>query len=222
MEYQSIQFGIILKIMDKIKRLSDKANYNLEKAYEILDENTICHISFIDQERPMSIPMAYWRVDNYIYFHAANKGRFEKSTIGKKICVSIAQVKGFVLARSAFEHTYNYSSVVMHGVPESVDDEDEKIGVLQEFVNGLYPNRWDSLSPIKDSELRATKVLKMEISNFACKVRSGGPDDSDSEWRDQVWAGHIPLERKLGGSIEDGESGDNPNSFRKQLKRFES
>ncbi|WP_296402368.1 pyridoxamine 5'-phosphate oxidase family protein [Psychrobacter sp.] len=213
--------------MDKIKRLADKADYSLQTAYDILDANTLCHIAFIDDDRPMSIPMAYWRIDNSIYFHAANKGRFEKSTIGKKICVSVATVKEFVLARSGFEHTYNYESVVIHGVPTSVDNSIEKYEVLKAFIEGLYPDRWSQLKAIKDSELRATKVLKLDIENFACKVRQGAPDDTSMGTDYPVWAGEIPINQSLGKPIQDGilkkGAPDSPLSFvyLETLKRFE-
>lgn len=194
-----------MKVLNKIHRLANKADYSKAKAYKIIDRSLISHVSFVDDGNPISIPMAHWRIGDYVYFHSANKGRFSKVTIGKGVCVSMAEVTGLVLARSAFEHTYNYTSVILHGVLEDVQDEDEKRESLRQFVERLYPGRWEELRPINDAELCATKVLRLPIEVFACKEREcgSGPDDGLDEPDLAVWTGVIPIRKRVGSPVRD-------------------
>ena len=51
-------------------------------------------------------------------------------------------VDGIVLARSVFEHSMNYRSVVVLGTATPVVDPDEKYAVLEAFTEKLLPGRF--------------------------------------------------------------------------------
>ena len=101
---------------------------------------------------------------------------------------------GIVLARSVFEHSINYRSVVVLGTATPVTEPDEKHAALEAFTEKLLPGRWaDARQPTR-KELKATSVLSLPLDEASAKVRTGAPDDGDTPDAElDVWAGHIPL-----------------------------
>jgi uncharacterized protein len=113
---------------------------------------------------------------------------------GIPACVTVTLIDGVVLARSVFEHSINYRSVVVLGTATAVTDPDEKNTVLQAFTEKLLPGRWADARPPSRKELKATGVLSLPIDEASAKVRTGGPDDGETADAElDVWAGHIPL-----------------------------
>ena len=123
---------------------------------------------------------------------------------GIDVCVTVTLVDGFVLARSAFNHSMNYRSVVVLGKAHLVSDPAEKTAALRAFTNHIVPNRWEELRPVTEKELAATTVLALPIEEASAKVRTGPPmdDEEDTTWA--AWAGVIPLSLQPGPPIPDG------------------
>jgi uncharacterized protein len=88
---------------------------------------------------------------------------------------------------------------MMFGVAHVMESLEEREHALRDFMEGLFPERWDSLRPVQEKELRATSVLWMDIEEATVKSRSGGPSDAD-EAHVPVWAGVIPMETTLSKS----------------------
>ena len=72
-------------------------------------------------------------------------------------------VDGMVLARSAMHHSMNYRSVVLFGTASVVEDEAEKLAVLQALTDHLIPGRWADVRIPTEQELRQTFVLAIPI-----------------------------------------------------------
>jgi uncharacterized protein len=102
-----------------------------------------------------------------------------------------------VLARSAYNYNMNHLSVMIFGRPEKIEDPDEKIRHMRNFVDRLIPGQWERLRPIKDQELKATTLLSMPISEASAKVRTGQPEDEPDDYDFPVWAGIIPIRYQL-------------------------
>jgi len=188
----------------RVRRLPELARYDLQVIHEILDAATHCHIAHIVEGRPVATPTLHWRIDDRVYWHGSVASRMLKATgAGAEVCLTATVFDGWVLARSAFNHTANYRSVMCFGRPEVIADPAGKTRVLRRFADQRFPGRWDRLRPVTRKELGATVVLSLPLGKASAKVRVGPPDDParDRDW--PVWAGVIPLTQRAGPPVAD-------------------
>jgi len=176
----------------RVKRSANLADYNPAQVRAIVDAAYICHIAFSDSQGAHCIPTACWREGEHLYIHGSNGSRMLKQLMAQDACVTITHVDGLVLARSAFNHTMNYRSVMIYGRFEEVDEEGKR-STLDTFMNHLAPGRQDETRRGNDKEFAATTVLRIALSEAACKVRSGGPNDDEEDMGVQAWVGVLPL-----------------------------
>ena len=92
-------------------------------AHAILDQGLVAHVGFIAGDRPMVIPMAYARDGDRLYIHGATKTRAIRKTGGNPMCLTVTLIDGLVCARSGFNHSVNYRSVMLLGRARLVSDE---------------------------------------------------------------------------------------------------
>jgi nitroimidazol reductase NimA-like FMN-containing flavoprotein (pyridoxamine 5'-phosphate oxidase superfamily) len=119
------------------------------------------------------------------------------------VCITVTLLDGLVLARSIFNHSMNYRSVVVLGKATLVDDPEEKIAALRLLSEHILPGRWaDSRQP-NERELKQTSVLRLPIEEFSAKVRIGPPIDDEADYSFPTWAGVVSLEMKAGEPIDD-------------------
>ena len=139
------------------------------------------------------------------------KGRYERERIasildrglvahvafvdrGQPVCRTATVLDGLVLARSAFEHSANYESVIAFGSFREIDGDDERLSALAAFTDKVLPRRWNEVRQPNAKELKAATVLTFAIDEASAKVRSGPPDDDGTEDAElDVWAGELPL-----------------------------
>ena len=179
----------------RVKRVHERAAYDRDTIDAILDAGLVCHLGFQREGQPYVIPTLHARIGDLLYVHGSAASRAVRA-LGEGIpaCVTVTLLDGIVLARSVFEHSINYRSVVVLGTATTVTDPDEKYTVLEAFTEKLLPGRWADARPPTRKELRATGVLSLPIDEASAKVRTGAPDDGDSPDAElDVWAGHIPL-----------------------------
>jgi len=179
----------------RVKRVHDRAVYDRTRIDEILDAALICHLGFEHDGQPYVIPTLHARVGDLLYVHGSAASRTLRAVgAGIPACVTVTLLDGIVLARSVFEHSMNYRSVVVLGTATAVVDPDEKHAVLEAFTEKLLPGRWaDARTPTR-KELKATSILSVPLDEASAKVRDGAPDDGDTPDAElDVWAGHIPL-----------------------------
>jgi len=179
----------------RVKRAPARAAYDRATIDAILDAALVCHLGIEQDGQPFVIPTLHARVGDLLYVHGSSASRMVRALgEGMPACVTVTLLDGIVLARSVFEHSMNYRSVVVLGTATAVTDPDEKFAVLEAFTEKLIPGRSaDARAPTR-KELRATGVLSLPIDEASAKVRTGGPDDGDSpDGELPVWAGHIPL-----------------------------
>ena len=186
-----------------VKRTPKRGIYDRETIYKILDSEFLCHVGIIHNEHPVVIPTLYGRKDGYIYIHGASVSRLI-TEIEKRIdvCISVASIQGLVLARSAFNHSANYESVVIFGKGQLVNNE-EKVEALKIISDHTISGRWEEVRLPTEKELKATKVIKISIDEVSAKVRTGDPIDEKEDYALNVWAGVLPIEKKYGKPIPD-------------------
>jgi uncharacterized protein len=180
----------------RVRRSPKKGRYEPERISSILDRGLVGNIAFVDKGQPVCIPMLYARIEDRLYIHGSRASRMMRLlSTGAPACFTMTVVDGIVLARSAFEHSANYESVVAFGTFEEVTGKAERLSALAAFTNKLLPGRWSEVRHPNERELKATMVLRMTIGEASAKVRSGPPDDDDSEDAAlDVWAGELPID----------------------------
>ncbi len=119
------------------------------------------------------------------------------------VCVTVTLLDGLVLARSVFNHSMNYRSVVVLGKATLVEDSDEKLAALRILAEHVIPGRWGDARQPNERELKATSVLRVSIEEFSAKIRTGPPIDDKEDYSFPTWAGVIPLEMRTGNAIND-------------------
>ncbi len=184
-------------------RVSKRAHYDAETVHDILDKGLVAHVGFVLDERPMVIPMAYARDGDIIYIHGAKAARIIKKNKDVAACLTVTHIDGLVVARSAFHHSVNYRSVVVHGRLRDVTDPAEKERALILVTNHLLPGRWDEVRPMTKKEFNATGVLALEIESASAKIRTGAPVDDEEDYALPIWAGVLTAEQSLGGVVND-------------------
>ena len=187
-----------------ISRHDERASYDREVAYSILDEGMVAHVGLDTGDGVIVIPMTYARMGDEIVLHGAVASRwlssFEK---GRPVSVCVTLLDGLVLAQSAFSHSMNYRSVVVFGDATLVTDDEKKQSALKAFLDHLIPDRWDDSRQPDSKEVAATTVLSVPITEASVKIRSGPPKDAAKDLGLGYWTGVIPVELMAGEAIPD-------------------
>jgi uncharacterized protein len=188
----------------RVVREAQRGIYHRESIYKILDEGFVCHVGFSLDGQPYVIPTLFARVGDAIYFHGSAASRMLRNlSEGISVCVTVTLTDGFVLARSVFNHSMNYRSVVALGKAVLVDAPEEKLEALHAFTEKILPGRWNDARQPNEKELKATSILRLPLTEVSAKVRSGPPMDDDPDYTLPVWAGVIPLQVVPGAPIRD-------------------
>ena len=178
----------------RVIREANRAVYDRDMIYKILDEGFVCHVGFAPEGQPFVIPTMYARVGDWLYFHGSAASRMlGGASSGQPVCITVTLLDGLVLARSVFNHSMNYRSVVALGQAVLVDDPAEKLAALEAFTQKLIPGRWSDARQPNGKELKATSVLKLPLDEVSAKVRTGDVEDDADDYALRVWAGVIPL-----------------------------
>lgn len=188
----------------RIVREPQRAVYDRDAVNQILDEAFLCHIGFVAEGQPYVIPTSYGRDGDVLYIHGSAASRMLRIlNQGVPVCITVTLLDGLVLARSVFNHSMNYRSVVILGTATLVEDPAEKIKALRALTEHILPHRWDDSRQPNERELKATSVLRIPIEEFSAKVRVGPPTDDEEDYSFPTWAGVIPLEATVGAPIRD-------------------
>lgn len=180
---------------NKVRQLREKASYDRAVVHGILDSAMLAHVAFVEDGRPVVVPMLYGRDGETIFLHGARKARvirlLEKTGTA---CLNVTHVDGLVFARSAFNSSMNYRSATVFGSTSLVDGTDEKLHALRVISECTMPGRWDELREPLQNEVKMTGIIALEIESASAKVSTGMPEDEDDDYAIPVWAGVLPLE----------------------------
>ncbi|MGI5400407.1 pyridoxamine 5'-phosphate oxidase family protein [Streptomyces sp. CA-135486] len=178
-------------------RAKERAAYDRELVHSILDEAYVCHLGFVRDGAPVVLPTLFARVDDHLYVHGSTGSRPLRMAAepdpGLAVCLTVTHVDGLVLARSAFHHSINYRSVVVHGTAHQVTDPTEKRTALDALVDHVVPGRSRDSRPANAKELAATAVLRLNLTEVSAKLRTGGPNDDPEDATLPYWTGVVPL-----------------------------
>ncbi|MEE4546399.1 pyridoxamine 5'-phosphate oxidase family protein [Streptomyces sp. V4-01] len=180
-------------------RLRERASYDRAVVHGILDDGYVCHLGFVRDGRPVVLPTLYARSGERLYVHGSTGSRpLRGASAGLAVCLTVTHVDGLVLARSAFHHSLNYRSVVVHGTARQVTDPAEKSAALDAIVEQVVPGRAADSRRANSRELAATAVLRLDLAEVSAKIRTGGPSDEPEDAALPYWTGVVPVTRGHG------------------------
>jgi nitroimidazol reductase NimA-like FMN-containing flavoprotein (pyridoxamine 5'-phosphate oxidase superfamily) len=177
----------------RVRRLPEKANYERDVIYAVIDEAPLCHVAAIVKDSAMVIPTLHAREGDTIYLHGSPSNVVMKAVVASgEACISVTLYDGLRLARSGFESSIAYRSVVVFGAASLVSDDVEKARILDLFVDAVLPGRASEVRAMSDAERRLTMVIAVRIDEASAKLSSGPTDDSDEDVELPVWSGTVP------------------------------
>ncbi|MCU1270921.1 MAG: flavin-nucleotide-binding protein [Acidobacteriaceae bacterium] len=188
----------------RVVREPQRAVYDRDVLNRILDEGFICHVGFAVDGQPFVIPTSYGRHEDVLYIHGSAASRMLRNVSGGiPVCVTVTLLDGLVLARSIFNHSMNYRSVVVLGTGTAIEDPEEKLTALRLLAEHIVPGRWQEARQPNEKELKATTVVRVPIREFSAKVREGTVIDDEEDYAFPVWAGVLPLNVVAGDPVRD-------------------
>jgi uncharacterized protein len=177
-----------------LRRLPERGHFDRATVNAILDEALVCHVGFVRDGQPFVIPTIHAREGDHVLVHGSAASRMLKTLQGGvPVCLTATLLDGLVLARSAFNHSMNYRSVVVLGEARAVTEPREKWDALHAIVEHVAPGRWREVREPSAKELAATLVLRLPIEEASAKVRTGPPHDDEEDYALECWAGVLPL-----------------------------
>lgn len=183
-----------------LKRIPDRASYDRDLAWAIIDQALIAHVGItLSSGQPLVVPTAVARRGNELLVHGSIASRtLAEMATGIPVCITVTHCDGLVLARSVFESSMNYRSLVALGVARPVTQLEDKRDALRCLTEHLIPGRWAEARLPTEREMGATQVLAMDLEEASVKVRQGPPEDLEKDLAWPVWAGVIPLTTRAG------------------------
>jgi len=177
----------------KVHRAPHKQVFDPEVARRILERAIIAHVAVDVDGQPYCLPVACAPFGNELLLHGSNASRLFKTLAnGAPACVTITHVDALVLARSSFESSMHYQSLMALGSARELEG-DEKKRALEALTDHLFPERRFELRESTDQEIKATTVVAFPLSEISIKVSNGQPDDPESDLASEVWAGFVPI-----------------------------
>ena len=190
--------------LNRIKRGSQRASYDVEKINTILDAGFIGYVSYIYQDSAITIPMAYGRNDDKIYLHGSQANRMLLTLLEtKKMSMTVMHLDGLILARSGLNHSVSYRSVTLFGSVKKVEDPKEKDEALFCIMEHMMEGRWDGVRPMYKAELNRTLIIEISIETASAKIRDFGIFDEPEDYDLEIWAGVVPIKQIVGYPIPD-------------------
>ena len=187
-----------------VRRKPDRARYDRESIYRILDEAFVCNVGFVVDGQPYVVPTNYVRVGDKLLLHGSPASRLMKTlSSGAPFCLSVTLLDGIVFAPTAMGHSVNYRSVVVIGKAEVIEDPKAKMQAMRDFVEYVIRGRWATVRPPTVQEILATMVLAVPLVEASAKVRTGFAVDHQDEYAGPAWTGVLPFKWTPGEPLRD-------------------
>lgn len=189
---------------NQLRLMRQRGAYDKETVYRILDSALLCNVGYVIDGQPYVTPTAFWREQNHLYWHGSSASRaLTAQSSGISVCLTVTHVDGLVVARSGFHSSVNYRSVMAFGLASVVEDEDHKRRAMEVYVDRFTPGRVGANRAATLKELRATKLLSMDIEDASAKIRVGPPGDDEEDYALPVWAGVINFKTLVADIVPD-------------------
>lgn len=208
----------------RVRRLPEKARYERELVDAVLDAAPYCTVAAMVDGLAVSLPTLHARDGEHLYLHGSRSNAVMKALLARgEACVTATLYDGIRVARSGFESSIAYRSVVVFGAVSTVSDLAEKRRVLDGFVDAVLPGRSREIRPASDAELRRTLVVKISIDEASVKVSVGPTDDPVEDQSLPIWSGVVPATLVYGTPVpsSDGAMADGMIPLPESVRRLQ-
>ena len=178
-----------------VQRHSDREVHDRLSINALLDSQYVAHVGFVDPDinAPFVVPMGFARDDDRILIHGSTGSRIMMSIAkGIDLCVTVTQLNAIVVARSAFNSSMNYESVMIFGQARVLKEEEKDVA-LERITTKLVPSLWEYCRALTKKESAATMIVELSLDKISAKARTGDPSDDEEDLSLGLWAGIIPL-----------------------------
>jgi nitroimidazol reductase NimA-like FMN-containing flavoprotein (pyridoxamine 5'-phosphate oxidase superfamily) len=183
----------------RLKRRPDRGHYEHATVHALLDAATLCHVSYVIDGQPYCTPTLFWREGNRLYWHGSSASRMLRNqSAGQPVCLTVTHMDAFILARTGFNHSIDYRSVMAFGHARLLEEEAERRRALMMMVDRLFPGRTARLRASTGQEVKATAIVWMEIERASAKIRAKGVVDDEEDYTLPIYAERLPVQMVIG------------------------
>jgi nitroimidazol reductase NimA-like FMN-containing flavoprotein (pyridoxamine 5'-phosphate oxidase superfamily) len=119
---------------------------------------------------------------------------------GAQMCVTVTKLNAIIVAKSAFNSSMNYESVMIFGKGKRLEDS-EKLAAMDLITEVLVPGMTSYARPTTGKEAAGTMIIELPIEKYSLKSRTGGVIDEPEDKDLPIWSGIIPLQRIKGEPV---------------------
>lgn len=145
-----------------------------EEAQAYLAENNTGRLATCDADgQPYIVPLNYVYFKGHIFFHCALKGKKLNHIMqNPKVCFEVSETDELDLADQPCGCATRFTSVLVTGTAEFIENTDEKLSVLDAFIRHLAPVK--NYPAIRPEMAAACAVVQIRIKEISGKknVRS--------------------------------------------------
>ena len=191
-----------------VKRHDDREVFDRDQINALLDSEYVAHVGFVDNDvnEPFVIPMAFARDNDRILLHGSTGSRLMmKIAEGAQLCITVTKLNAIVVAKSAFNSSMNYESVMIFGKAKLLKD-DEKMAAMTAITEVLVPGMSSYARELKPKEVAGTMIVEVPLTKYSAKSRIGGVIDEPEDKELPIWSGIIPLTTLRGAPITADDS----------------
>ena len=140
----------------------------LEEALAVLDSAEYGVLSLVDpQDKPYAVPISFVRDDNRLIFHCAIEGR-KLDCIRHQPVVTFCAVGRTKILPGQF--TTEYESVLIEGIAEIIENEQQKIDDLLKLCRKYAPDDLDAAEKMINNNLHRTAVIEIRMASVTGKA----------------------------------------------------
>jgi nitroimidazol reductase NimA-like FMN-containing flavoprotein (pyridoxamine 5'-phosphate oxidase superfamily) len=185
----------------QVRRAPQKQTHDIGAMQRLLSRAILAHVAVVDNAQPICIPVACAPFGQELLLHGSTASRlFKLLANGSSACVTITSIQGLVLARSAFDSSMHYESLMAFGVARTLEGE-EKFNALNALTDHLFPERRGELRVSTQKEMAATTVVAFPLNEVSMKISDNYPDTPDDETDPKLWVGVLPISSTYGSPI---------------------
>ena len=145
--------------------------------------------------------MAFARDNDRILLHGSTGSRLMmKIAAGAQLCITVTKLNAIVVAKSAFNSSMNYESVMIFGKATLLKD-DEKLAAMATISDILIPGMTSYARPMTSKEAAGTMIVEVPLTKYSAKSRTGGVIDEPEDKELPIWSGLIPLTTLRGAPV---------------------
>lgn len=150
---------------NKMRRI-DRAMSD-EETLKLVKEGEFAVLSLVDVNGlPYAVPLDYIYHENALYFHGAQEGRkIDAMKLNQRACAVILGETTVVPEK----FSRKYTSVIIQGVMEIIDDSETKRRVMNELVQQYSPDFKEKGNLMIEKSFHETAIFKLKIESISGK-----------------------------------------------------